>query len=117
MAELQRQKEMLELQETIEMFKAKTNVMSEFQKVNLEPLPQRDADLSESKVPILDKPLKTSDPEHQTSDAGLHTQQSQIPTCEATSTRRSDPLQDYAGLLRLPVVEVKKFGEEVTEFA
>ena len=135
---------MLELEEAIEMSKARGKMLTEFSKVNVEqtqvgtyqsecrdsaqfgqlnpksdpgPIPELHPRSDPGPIPELN-PRSDPDPIPELnpkSDPGP------IPELNPRSDRGPIPepnaRQDIAGLLRLPVVEVKKFGGEVTEIA
>ena len=109
LAELQREREMLELEETIEMSWAKENVLAEFSRAKVERSPQNDAYQSEH-LPEKKNPARVVQ-----SNPKLHL--GPIFRSCAGPCPEPNPSRDFTRLFRLPVAEVKKFSGENTELA
>ena len=126
-AELQRRREMLELEEAIEMSKAREHVLSKYGKVSMSPRPPGISEPNPFPSSLKPEPFQAihSKPESQPAVPPAES----CPVIphdvrnESTNPKQNQDLapreerEQTAALMRLPLVEIKKFGGDVTVYA
>ena len=125
-AELQRQKELLELEEALDVSRARETVMQDFSKLHVnpaakstnEPNPAPEPSPDNESKPKVNPSTETSETKQKSSPSSKlnpeheYNQTESMPRCSSRDER-----EQTAALMRLPIVEIKKFGGEVTDFA
>ena len=131
-AELQRQKELLELEEALDVSRARETVLQDFSKPDGNPAAMATVGSIPDPKPISDpepSPHTESKPRVNLCTENTESKPKLSPTSKLSPEHENersetmprcssrDEREQTAALMRLPVVEIKKFGGDVTEFA